>query len=433
MEVENIVGQLKMVAEKEGIEYEEAALNVIAQKADGGMRDSLSIFDQVTSFSNGKITYESVLRCLNVLDYEYYFKMTDFLLGHKVSDAMLLFNEVVGKGFDGGLFISGLASHFRDLLVSRNPETTELLDVAGNIRQQYAEQAQRCAPKFLYRAIRTCDRCANGYKTSCNKRLSVEITLIEVAQIDTPDDLDGACGLGPTKPLKPIFKATNPQPQAVQVTPATAQPKHEAVANRPVTDNTPTAPAANPQKAEAPTQPAEKPKPAAPRTPIDPALIMQQLGGISIRPLTQSVAVPEPKPIAEPTPAVPEEKDDAPIANTPISKPALDNAWAQISSTQEDPVLRGRMQAMEFRFEAPSTIHLVVHNEGARKLFQEAIPSLRQQFARTLNNQLLSIDLIIEEVKDDYIIEDDATRLVRMLKTHPGLVDLYKDLSLVLD
>ena len=224
MEIENILTELKMVAEKEGIEYEDAALNVIAQKADGGMRDSLSIFDQVTSFSGGKITHESVLRCLNVLDYDYYFKMTDYVLQHDVTNVMLLFNDVVTKGFDGGVFIAGLASHLRDVLVSKHQETISLLDVSNDVRTRYSEQAQKCPASFLYKAIRLCDRCGNEYKFSYNKRLSVEITLIEITQIDVADNSDDdSAGLRPAKKIKPIFKETNKNIKTVS-TPSAPSP-----------------------------------------------------------------------------------------------------------------------------------------------------------------------------------------------------------------
>ena len=230
MEIEDIIGNLKMVAEKEGITYEENALNLIAQKADGGMRDALSIFDQVTNFSGGNITHESVLKSLNFLDYDYYFQMTEILLEHRVSAALMLFNDIVNKGFDGGVFMGGLASHLRNLLVSRDEETVSLLDVAANLRTRYAEQAKQCPLKFLYYAIARCDRCSNEYKNAYNKRLAVEITLIETAQFDEEDP---GAGARPQKTLKPLFRDTN-------VKAATSMPKSAA-------QSTPVSPAAKPE------------------------------------------------------------------------------------------------------------------------------------------------------------------------------------------
>lgn len=181
--IEDTVNHLMYVASKEHINAEPEALNVIALKADGGMRDALSIFDQVVSFTGGNITYKSVIENLNVLDYEYYFHLTDNFLENNVCEALLLFNEVLNKGFDGNHFITGLSSHLRDLLVSKDPSTIPLLEVGASIRQRYQEQAQKCSLPFLYRAMKLCNDCDLNYRVSKNKRLLVELTLIEVAQL----------------------------------------------------------------------------------------------------------------------------------------------------------------------------------------------------------------------------------------------------------
>ncbi len=181
--IEDTVNHLMYVASKEHINAEPEALNVIALKADGGMRDALSIFDQVVSFTGGNITYKSVIENLNVLDYEYYFRLTDNFLENNVCEALLLFNEVLNKGFDGNHFITGLSSHLRDLLVSKDPSTIPLLEVGASIRQRYQEQAQKCSLPFLYRAMKLCNDCDLNYRVSKNKRLLVELTLIEVAQL----------------------------------------------------------------------------------------------------------------------------------------------------------------------------------------------------------------------------------------------------------
>jgi DNA polymerase-3 subunit gamma/tau len=202
---QDTVEHLQYVAQKEGIEAEPEALNVIAQKADGGMRDALSIFDQVASFTGGHITYQRVIENLNVLDYEYYFRLTDFILENKVSEVMLLFDEVLKKGFDGSHFITGLSSHFRDLLVSRDASTLPLLQVGAAIAQRYEEQARKCEPKFLYRAMKLCNDCDLNYRTSKNKRLLVELTLIQCAQLTQPDADDIVGGRSPKRRLKPLF------------------------------------------------------------------------------------------------------------------------------------------------------------------------------------------------------------------------------------
>lgn len=204
MTVPNIIAHLKHVADDQGITYEEEALNLIAEKADGGMRDALSIFDQAASFCQGNITYEKVLEDLNVLDVDNYFKAIDLALECKVTEEMLLLNGVVEKGFDGGHFISGLASHVRNVLMAADASTLKLIETSDVLRQRYAEQARKCSVKFLYSALKILNECDLKYRQSSNKRLLVELTLIEVAQIQQPDD-DGV-GRGPKKKLKSLFK-----------------------------------------------------------------------------------------------------------------------------------------------------------------------------------------------------------------------------------
>ena len=214
--VNDTVEHLQYVAQKENIQAEPEALTVIAQKADGGMRDALSIFDQVASFTGGNITYQGVIENLNVLDYEYYFKLTDHFLNNKVSDAMLLLNEVLKKGFEGSHFVTGLASHFRNLLVSKDTATLPLLEVGASIRQKYQEQAQKCDQKFLYRAMKLANDCDLNYRTSKNKRLLMELTLIQCTQLTLPDADDLVGGRSPKSRLKPLFKQQAVQPSTAQ-------------------------------------------------------------------------------------------------------------------------------------------------------------------------------------------------------------------------
>ena len=238
MEVPDVVAHLKRVADQEGYTYEETALNVIARKADGGMRDALSIFDQVAAFTGGNITYRQVIENLNVLDYDYYFDLTDTLLRRDIPKVMLTLNEILSKGFEAHHFMSGLAAHFRDLLVSRDAQTLPLLEVAESVRQRYAEQAQQCAPAFLYRALKLCNDCDINYRASNNKRLLVELTLIQVAQL-LEDDGAGS-GLGPTRRLLPIFSPAPAPQRAAQPAPAPAA----ATAQPPVPPHATSAPAA---------------------------------------------------------------------------------------------------------------------------------------------------------------------------------------------
>ena len=224
MTIRNTVDHLKHVAEQEGITYEEQALAVIAEKADGGMRDALSIFDQAASFCQGNITYDKVIEDLNVLDSENYFQIINLSNQNKVSDIMVLLNNIINKGFDGGLLIQGLAKHVRNVLMAKDPQTLPLLEVSDQQRQRYAEQAKTCETRFLYQALRLMNQCDINYRQSSNKRLLVELTLIEIAQITQPDD-DASAGRRP-KRLKSLFKKLirQSQPQAAVPQVAAAKP-----------------------------------------------------------------------------------------------------------------------------------------------------------------------------------------------------------------
>lgn len=260
MTVRDTIEHLKSVAQKEGISYEEEALAVIAEKADGGMRDALSIFDQATSFCQGNITYQKVIEDLNVLDAENYFRIVDLAVDNKAMEIMVLLNNIINKGFDGGLLIQGLAKHVRNVLMARDPQTLPLLEVSDQQRERYQQQAKRCQIPFLYEALRLMNQCDINYRQSSNKRLLVELTLIEIAQITQPDTALGdgkaqdAPGSG-RKPrrLKTLFKQLAQQPQPKKTAPQVAAaenaepqnvatPSVSASASSPATTSTPEKP-----------------------------------------------------------------------------------------------------------------------------------------------------------------------------------------------
>ena len=220
MTVANTIAHLKSVADKEGIKYEEEALAVIAEKADGGMRDALSIFDQAASFCQGNITYEKVIEDLNVLDSDNYFRIVDLSLQNKVSDIMLLLNGIISKGFDPGQCIGGLACHIRNVLMAKDPTTLPLLETSEGTRQKYQQQAILAPTTFLYQALRLLNQCDINYRNSGNKRLLVELTLIEVAQITQADDSVPSAGRKPRR-LKSLFhmiiRQSRPMTAAPQV------------------------------------------------------------------------------------------------------------------------------------------------------------------------------------------------------------------------
>ena len=261
MTVRNTIDHLKSVADKEGISYEEEALAVIAEKADGGMRDALSIFDQAASFCQGNITYQKVIEDLNVLDSENYFKIIDLSLANKASEIMVLLNQIINKGFDGGLLIQGLAKHVRNVMMARDPQTLPLLEVSDQQRDHYQKQAAKCQLPFLYQALRLMNQCDINYRQSSNKRLLVELTLIEIAQITQPDSAlgEGKASEGPAsgrqpRRLKSLFKQLMQQPQPKKAAQQVAAA--EPAASTPSRNTTPTA-----------TTPPTSPTPSTPIAP----------------------------------------------------------------------------------------------------------------------------------------------------------------------
>ncbi len=231
MTVRNTIDHLKSVAQREGIGFEEEALAVIAEKADGGMRDALSIFDQAASFCQGNITYQKVIEDLNVLDAENYFQIIDLSVDNKVAEIMVLLNNIINKGFDAGLLVQGLAKHVRNVLMAKDPQTLPLLEVSDQQRQRYQQQAAKCETRMLFEALRLMNQCDINYRQSSNKRLLVELTLIEIAQITQPDE-GPANGRRPRR-LKSLFKQliqqTQPKqaaPQVAAAQPVASQPQH---------------------------------------------------------------------------------------------------------------------------------------------------------------------------------------------------------------
>ncbi|TSA39288.1 MAG: DNA polymerase III subunit gamma/tau [Porphyromonadaceae bacterium] len=208
IQIRDIIAQLQRIADKEGIATENSALNIIAQKADGAMRDALSIFDQVVSFCGTEVTYQQVIDHLNVLDYEYYFQLTELFLAGEFKQALLVFNRILEEGFDGHNFISGLSTHFRDLLVSRDPQTIELLEVGEEIGRRYQQMSSSCSINFLYEGLKILNGCDLSFKQAKDPRLMVELALMSLARIQEM----------PAETPKPAIKPAI-QPQSQQVPP----------------------------------------------------------------------------------------------------------------------------------------------------------------------------------------------------------------------
>ncbi|MFR0679249.1 DNA polymerase III subunit gamma/tau [Dysgonomonas mossii] len=236
--IKDTVEHLQYVADQEHVQAEPEALNVLAQKADGGMRDALSIFDQVVSFTGGNVTYKAVIENLNVLDYEYYFRLTDCILTNNVVEGLLILNEILSKGFDGNNVITGIASHFRDLLLCKDAKTAELFEVGASIRDRYIETAKKCTNEFLYKAIELVNESDLNYKYSRNKRLLSDLTIIRLCQLSSPqagiEDQKKKQVIDPIfskqeQPVQAAAPATNQRPTAQNPHPAQQPPVQQRV------------------------------------------------------------------------------------------------------------------------------------------------------------------------------------------------------------
>ena len=378
MEVPETVAHLKHVAESEGIKYEEEALNVIARKADGGMRDALSIFDQVASFTNGNITYAQTIENLNVLDYDYYFEVTDRLLEVDIPQVMLLLDKVLNKGFEAGHFIGGLAAHFRDLLVSRDAQTLPLLEVAESVRARYAEQAARCTPRFLYAALKLCNDCDINYRTAPNKRLLVELTLIQVAQLLQQEDVPPS-GRRPTLRLLPIFK-----PAADQV-PTAGAPQQKTSAP----------PSANVGMASPAMTPTAVTTPAAPRPMPTPRTAQQQLAAARL----QTVSLTR-----KPQPATSDETTIGPATSANSTAPTelryeaftveqLEYLWMRFANELPPAQLAeaGRLKMIRPQLGEAQRVVGVVENEAAAAYLNKIVPQLTAFLRRELHNDAVTV------------------------------------------
>ena len=423
--VEDTVAHLAYVASKEGITAEPEALNVIALKADGGMRDALSIFDQVVSFTNGHITYQSAIENLNVLDYEYYFKMTDFFLENKTCDTLLLLNDILNKGFDGSHFITGLASHLRDLLVSKDAITLPLLQVGASIRERYQAQAQKCPVKFLYKAMKLCNDCDLNYRASKNKRLLVELTLIQVSQLTIEGD-DVPAGHSPQPSIKPTFNsATSPQPQTGNVAskpqPTIASPTGKATSANatPASQTTNTAQHTIPT-AVLLTQGQEEKK-----------IPVVKMGGLGVSIKHSKSADPQPNTLAN-TPVqntTPQQEEDYMFNERDVNY-----YWQEYAGRlpKEQVAIAKRMQNMHATLLDNTTFEVTVDNEIAAKDFTDMIPSLQDYLRTRLKNKKVTMKVRISEPTEKVRAYGRVEKFQMMAQKNTALMDLKEKFGLEL-
>ena len=398
IEMSDIVEHLAKVASKEGVTTEDAALHVIAQKADGGMRDALSLFDQMVSYTQGNVTYQGVIGSLNILDYDYYFRFTDLFIEHKISETMLLFDEVLRRGFDGGNFITNLTAHLRDLLVSREPATLPLLEVSHDVRERYREQAQKCNERFLIHAIKLCNDCDLNYRVSKNKRLLVELTLIQLSQLTgEPDELGS--GRGP-KRLKPLFQkavATASASQSNNSRPA------QSVAPQPVataasvanTNAAPTTANHTPTSANGGNAGGQTTRP----------IVTLRRPTISVRSRVNEPTAASGQPTAMTSAAQPSAAVvapvEAPVEDLPVSDDGVRICWKKFAATlpKEQNAMAGRLQILRPLLKENLVVEVPVDNRMVADDVRAIRPQLEEFLRRELQNSHISINVIIEEVK----------------------------------
>ena len=385
--VQDTIAYLQKVAASEGVTADEGALNVVAQKADGGMRDALSIFDQLVAFCGNNITYERTIEVLNVLNADYYFKLVDQALQHDVKGALLLLNEVLNHGFDAGLFITGLAQHLRDVLVSKDPQTITLLETGDAIRQRYAAQAQLCAPVWIFQALDILNTCDINYRTAKNKRLTVELALIKLTQLGVPQNIPAA-----------------------QPTPQTSQPGTPRTTSQP----------------SAPSTPADKPAPqptaqpaAAPVMPKIPKI------GLGLGPKKKEEPAAEaPKPAAEP---------QAP-QNNPFTADQLRDAWVGLATTHKEELrLRELIENYIPTLVEENMAQIQMPNPWQLSQMRSAMPKLMAELRQKLKNDLLTVQLVLAEYNQEQMAFTADEKYAVMAQTNPVLAQLKENLDLQID
>lgn len=388
--VPDTIAYLQSVAQKEGITVSEEALNVVAQKADGGMRDALSIFDQLVAFCGTNISYEQTISVLNVLNADYYFSLVDNSLAHNVAASLMLFNDVLNHGFDAGHFVTGFAQHLRDVLVSKDPQTLPLLETGEAMRQRYGEQAQRCHPIWLFQALDILNTCDINYRTARNKRLTVELALVKLCQL----------GVAQTVPAS--------QPSAA---PQQAKP---TVAPQPTQAAKPTVAA----------QPSPAPQPAAPQA----APSIPKMPSISL-----GLGIKKEAPSAAPqaTGAQPQTEEDQ---NSPFTVDQLKDAWVGLAAIhKEEPRLKELIENYTPKLVDSVTAEIQMPNPWQMAEMRKALPGLMSQLRQTLHNNHLQLQLVQAEFSQEQMAFTAEEKYKLMAEQNPALTQLKERLDLQID
>ena len=391
--VADTIHHLQYVAQKEGVNASEEALNVVAQKADGGMRDALSIFDQLVSFCGTTISYEQAIEVLNVLDTDYYFRLVDAALTQNVSAALLLLNEVLVKGFDAGHFVTGFAQHLRDVLVSKDAATTQLLETSDAIRQRYQEQAKHCNAKWLFNALDIMNTCDIQYRTAKNKRLTVELALVKLCRLMEPVEVPVA---------QPVQK---PAP-----TPA-AKPA--------------AAPAATPVSAP---QPAPAPKAAAPTPPPPPKPMMGAMPSLGNLGKMGAVSQPAAQPTTAAAPAEQEKR------NNPFTIDQLRSAWVgQVKNFEKEERFKNMLTTYELVQDTDTLFHITVDNQLQKKEFAKFGKQLMDNIRQVLQNDMIQLRVDVAEYVAANVAYTATEKYKLLAQQNPHLEDLRQRMNLQLE
>ena len=420
MTIRNTVDHLKHVAEQEGFTYEDQALAVIAEKADGGMRDALSIFDQAASFCQGNITYEKVIEDLNVLDVENYFQIIDLANQNKVSEIMVLLNKIINKGFDGGLLIQGLAKHVRNVLMAKDSETLPLLEVSDQQRERYQAQAKTCETRFLYQALKLMNQCDINYRQSSNKRLLVELTLIEIAQITQPDDEGAGAGRRPRR-LKSLFKNLIRQAQ-----PKAADPQVSAA--KPVASPTTSIPGNTSQAGNTSSTSTTRPT----SSPSSPAAPTVKLGGIgfSWKNLRQQQSKPAKINTIPSAVAVTVEQE----TDATFTQDDLELQWLSMCNRmpQEFSGIATRMKNMNPVIKEFPAIEVIVNNALIKQEMEDFKGRIIKTLQNALHNNAITLEITIVEQEGPVKILTRREQFEMMSKENPAVEKLRQAFDLEL-
>lgn len=416
----DIAEQLKYVADHEGYTTEPEALNVIAQKADGAMRDALSIFDQVAAASMGNITYRAAIDNLNVLDYDYYFRLVDAFADNNVEQSLLVYKDVRDHGFDSRVFINGVAAHLRELVVAHSPELVPLMEVTGEIAERYKQQAARCPLGKLYQAMDLCNTCDLNYINATNKRFIVELTLIKICQ------LFGGETAAPTAPqlLRKVAPAAHaaPAPQRQAAPAPTPQPVQSAPQ--------PQAPVAQPVR---PVRPAPAPRPQA-----TPGGKVAGLSSVSIKAPISGTAVPQSQQPAGSNAAETEKKNDIRPLNSPRSEAYTDDAfregWREFVRQHEKEAMLYNAMIKGFPSATGEPFHyeFVVDNPAQKDKIESFMPDILQSLRNFVSNDSVMLSVKVRERQPGEKIWNQTELMKEAAERNPKVLEFIKKYQLSL-